>query len=45
MDAPLVIVIQAAMLVAVQAQLDPVVTEMLALFPVGGADTVVGDTL
>ena len=45
MDAPLVMVIQPTALVAVQAQLDPVVTEMLALFPVGGAETVVGDTL
>jgi hypothetical protein len=44
-DAPLVIVIQATMLVAVQAQLDPVVTDTLALLPVDGADTLVGDTL
>jgi hypothetical protein len=44
-DAPLVIVIQAALLVAVHAQLDPVVTATLPLVPVDGAFTVVGDTV
>ena len=44
-DAPLVIVIQAALLTAVHAQLDPVVTETLPLVPVEGAFTAVGATL
>ena len=44
-DAPLVIVIQETLLTAVQAQLDPVVTEMLAFNPVDVADTVVGETV
>jgi hypothetical protein len=42
---PLVIVIQATILVGVHAQLEPVVTPMLLLSPVDGAETVVGDTL
>jgi hypothetical protein len=42
---PLVIVIQAAVLVGVHAQLDPVTTEMLLLSPADDADTVVGETL
>jgi hypothetical protein len=42
---PLVMVIQLTVLVAVQAQLEPVVTAMLALVPVEGADALVGDTL
>lgn len=42
---PLVIVIQATELVAVQAQPDPVTTEILLLSPVNGADTLVEDTL
>ena len=42
---PLVMVIQATALVAVHAQLEPVVTPMLLLSPVEGADTLVGDTL
>jgi hypothetical protein len=45
MLAPLVMVIQLTELVAVQAQLEPVVTAMLALVPVEGTDTFVGDTL
>jgi hypothetical protein len=45
MLAPLVMVIQLTELVAVQAQLEPVVTAMLALVPVEGADALVGDTL
>ena len=45
MLAPLVIVIQLTELVAVQAQLDPVVTEMLWLVPVEGTDTAVGVTM
>ena len=44
-DAPLVIVIQAALLVAVHAQLEPVVTEMLAFNPVDAAETVVGEAV
>jgi hypothetical protein len=42
---PLVIVIQATVLAGVHAQLDPVVTPMLLLSPVEGAETVVGDAL
>ena len=42
---PLVIVIHATVLAGVQAQLEPVVTEMLLLRPVDGADTVVDDKL
>ena len=42
---PLVIMIQGTVLAGVPAQLEPVVTEMLLLSPVEGADTVVGDTL
>jgi hypothetical protein len=42
---PLVIVIQATVLAGVHAQLDPVVTAMLLLRPVDGAETLVGDTL
>jgi hypothetical protein len=42
---PLVTVIQATVLAGVHAQLEPVITEMLLLSPVDGADTVVGDTL
>jgi hypothetical protein len=38
-------VIQAALLVAVHAQLDPVVTAMLPLLPVEGTETLVGETL
>ena len=45
MDAPAVTVIHATLLTDVHAQLEPVVTAMLALLPVDGADTVVGDTL
>ena len=45
MLAPAVMVIQLTALVAVQAQLDPVVTATLPLLPVDGTDTVVGDTL
>jgi hypothetical protein len=41
---PLVIVIQAAELVAVHAQLEPVITVMLLFAPVDGAETFVGDT-
>jgi hypothetical protein len=41
----LVIVIQATVLTGVHAQLEPVVTPILPLRPVEGADTVVGDTL
>jgi hypothetical protein len=39
-----VIVIQLTLLVAVHAQLDPVMTEMLLLLPADGTDTFVGDT-
>jgi hypothetical protein len=39
-----VTVIQLAALTAVHAQLDPVVTDTLALRPVDAADTAVGDT-
>ena len=42
---PVVIVIHGTELVAVQAQLEVVLTEMLLLSPVAGADTVVGDTI
>jgi hypothetical protein len=42
---PAVMVIHAALLVDVHAQLDPVVTAMLPLLPVEGTETVVGDTL
>ena len=42
---PLVIVIQATELVAVQAQPEPVTTERLLFMPVEGADTLVGETL
>jgi hypothetical protein len=42
---PLVIVIHGTELVAVQAQLEVVLTAMLLLRPVEGADTVVGDTM
>ena len=45
MLAPPVIVIQGTALVAVQAQSPPVVTEILLLWPVESADTLVGDTL
>jgi hypothetical protein len=40
-----VTVIQPTALVAVHAQLEPVMTRMLALLPVDGTDTFVGDTL
>jgi hypothetical protein len=40
-----VIVIQLTELVAVQAQLEPVTTEMLWLAPVDDTETLVGDTL
>jgi hypothetical protein len=42
---PAVIVIHATLLVAVHAQLEPVVTVMLLLLPVDGTETFVGDTL
>jgi hypothetical protein len=42
---PLVIVIQATVLVGVHEQLEPVVTEILLLRPVDGAEKFVGDTL
>ena len=42
---PLVIVIQGTVLVGVHAQELPVVTEILLLRPVDGAETVVGVTL
>jgi hypothetical protein len=42
---PLVIVIHATELVAVQAQPEPVTTERLPFSPVDGADTLVGATL
>jgi hypothetical protein len=42
---PAVIVIHETLLVAVHAQLDPVVTAMLLLLPVDGTETFVGDTL
>ena len=45
MLAPPVIVIQGTALVAVHAQRPPVITEMLALWPVESADALVGDTL
>ena len=44
-DAPAVIVIQLALLTAVHAQLEPVVTATLPFVPVDGAFTDVGDTL
>jgi hypothetical protein len=44
-EAPLVIAIQPALLTAVHAQLDPVVTDTLALSPVDVAETLVGETL
>jgi hypothetical protein len=43
--APAVMVIHEALLVAVHAQLEPVVTAMLLLLPVDGTETFVGDTL
>lgn len=42
---PLVTVIQLTVLAGVHAQALPVITEMLLLRPVAGADTVVGDAL
>ena len=39
------IVIHATLLTVVHAQLEPVVTEMLAFVPVDGAEAVVGDTV
>jgi hypothetical protein len=42
---PLVIVIQGTVLAGVHAQLEPVVTPMLLLSPVDGAETLVGDAL
>jgi hypothetical protein len=39
-----VTVIQLTALTAVQAQLDPVITDTLAMEPVDGGDTAVGDT-
>jgi hypothetical protein len=42
---PLVIVIQLTGLVAVHAQLDPVVTAILPLLPDEATETLVGDTL
>jgi hypothetical protein len=44
-EAPLVTVIQAALLVDVHAQLEPVVTAMLLLLPVDGAVRLVADRL
>ena len=44
-DAPLVIVIQLALLTAVHAQLEPVVTAMLPVVPVEGAFTNTGETV
>jgi hypothetical protein len=44
-EAPLVTVIQLALLVEVHAQLEPVVTAMLLLLPVDGTDTLVVDRL
>jgi hypothetical protein len=44
-EAPLVIVIHATLLTAVHAQLDPVVTDTLALSPVDVAETLVGETV
>ena len=44
-DAPLVIVIHATLLTAVHAQLEPVVTDTLALRPVEAALTESGDTV
>ena len=44
-DAPLVTVIQLTVLTDVHAQLEPVVTAMLALLPVDGTDSFVGDTV
>ena len=45
MLAPAVMVIHEALLVAVHAQLDPVVTLTLLLLPVEGTDTLDGATL
>ena len=45
MLAPLVTVIHATELVVVHAQELPVITEMLPLNPVDGADTLGGETL
>jgi hypothetical protein len=45
MLAPLVMVIQLTALVAVHAQLEPVTTLILALLPVEGTETFVGDTV
>ena len=42
---PLVMVIHATVLAGVHAQLEPVVTPILLLSPVDGAETVVGDAL
>jgi hypothetical protein len=42
---PAVIVIHDTLLVAVHAQLEPVVTVMLLLVPVDGAEMFVGETL
>jgi hypothetical protein len=42
---PLVTVIHGTVLTGVQAQALPVITEMLLLSPVDGADRVMGDTL
>jgi hypothetical protein len=42
---PLVIVIQGTWLTGVQAQFDPVTTEILLFIPVDGAVTVVGEAL
>ena len=44
MEARLVMVIHATALVAVHAQLEPVMTETVPLKPVEGADTLAGDT-
>jgi hypothetical protein len=44
-EPPLVIVIQLTALVAVHAQLEPVVTDTLPLVPVDGELMAVGDTL
>ena len=42
---PAVMVIHETLLVAVQAQLEPVTTETLALVPVDGAEALVGVTV
>ena len=44
-DAPLVMVIQLALLVAVHGQLDPVVTAMLLLLPVDGTSMAAAERL